>query len=144
MSHRACLDFLCLEYDFYLCRCKQDMALKWLIPLLHSSRLCCSKATSVTIQWFVSRRGNLYHWRCGCCLRSEWRRSASAWLAHSRRSRAHERVPLPAWWCWGPSVVWRSPLSGWSFSEPHTHPCTVRSGPAAGSASVSEEMKTCI
>lgn len=87
------------------------------------------------------RRGNLYHWLNGCCLHYEWRHLVSVWPVHSRRSTAHGPVPPQSWWYWGPSVVWRSPLSGWSFSEPHTHPCTVHSAPAAGSASLSEKNR---
>lgn len=93
------------------------------------------------IKWFVLRRGNLYRWLNGCCLHSEWRHSVSVWPARSRRSRARGRVLLPSWWCWGPSAVWRSPPSGWSFSEPHTHPCTGRLGLAAGSASLSKRTR---
>lgn len=79
-----------------------------------------------------------YRWLHGCCLRSGWRRSASAWPARSRRSRERGRAPPPAWWCWDPSGAWGAPRSGRSSSEPRTLPGTVRWGPAAGSASASE------
>lgn len=107
---------------------------------LYSLPLCAGMALKcVIIKWFVPRRGILYHWLNGCCLHYEWRHLVSVWPVHSRRSRAHGLVLPPSWWYWGPSVVWRPPLSGWSFSEPRTPPCTVHSALAAGSASLSEK-----
>lgn len=126
------------------CHCKQDMALKWLIWTTLLEALLLSpvwKQSVLTIKWFLLRRGNSHHWLDGCFLHSEWCHLVSVWAVRSRRSRVHGQVPLPSWWCWGPSVVWRPPLFWWSFSEPHTHPCTVHLGPAAGSASLSVKNK---